>query len=571
MSSQKRSQPPQQQDPACSDNPELLPGDGLYLSFSFDIEREGLLEQVDMYHPGGHHPVHLDNLLGDEGQYRVIHKLGSGGFGNLWLCRVGELEPSEYVAVKILVSEFSKEDSREIQNSRRIQELAKMDPDVEKYFLVPLDDFRIDGPNGIHQAIVYPVAGPPVEKIEKAVKNPHDTLYNMVCDTAAAMATLHRHGICHGDFRPKNILLRYEGLNGMEEEDVLEYFGEVGTIPVLVMEGYPDPGLHAPEYLVLPAWPEEETLTTERICVIDFGEAFDNTSPPAHGTGIPEPYRAPESVLEEKCGFASDIWALAATLYEIRKGRPLFRPILCEEGGGYLATLVRLFGPMPEAWWSTAWKTRKEFFADELDAKGRAIWLKESSCRAMTDLGEELRQHDGHALRVPGGGYQDIWDCTMPDVERDLFEDLLRTMFTYDPAKRLTIEQVLQHPYFSFGATTPDVKSDFTGDHVVEHIEVEHIEVEHIEVEHIEVEHIEVEEPRATWTTAQEPVAEDPDVQMPDSAVEITGFAHFPAPYSRFEVVCNRVGFSFAALSLWLRTTIYRFFSWVTGNHAHNS
>lgn len=56
-----------------------------------DIESNGLhlelapfgLEHIQDYELGGHHPVHLGDVHGNNGQYRVIHKLGHGGFANV--------------------------------------------------------------------------------------------------------------------------------------------------------------------------------------------------------------------------------------------------------------------------------------------------------------------------------------------------------------------------------------------------------------------------------------------------------------------------------------------------------
>ena len=38
-------------------------------------------EDIQGYRPGGHHPVHLGDTLGN--RYKVIHKLGHGGFANV--------------------------------------------------------------------------------------------------------------------------------------------------------------------------------------------------------------------------------------------------------------------------------------------------------------------------------------------------------------------------------------------------------------------------------------------------------------------------------------------------------
>jgi len=75
-----------------------------------DIETNGLhlelapfgLEHVYDYEPDGHHPVHLNDVYGKNGQYRVIHKLGHGGFATVWLCRdTGAREATRYIALKL--------------------------------------------------------------------------------------------------------------------------------------------------------------------------------------------------------------------------------------------------------------------------------------------------------------------------------------------------------------------------------------------------------------------------------------------------------------------------------------
>jgi serine/threonine protein kinase len=177
-------------------------------------EPEPGLEHLHLYQSGGHHPVHLLDLLGDKKQYRIIGKLGTGGFGNVWLCRNVKRTPSEYVAVKILMAELSSDESnsQEAENIRRLQEVAKIDPDIKKYCLLPLDEFIIEGPNGTHQCFAYPVAGPSVGKISIRVPNPTNTLRKIVRQAVEAMAALHRHGVCHGgkahkqaSFRPNAV------------------------------------------------------------------------------------------------------------------------------------------------------------------------------------------------------------------------------------------------------------------------------------------------------------------------------------------------------------------------------
>ena len=43
-------------------------------------------EWVEDYRPGGYHPVHLGDIF-NNGQYKVIRKLGEGSYSTVWLAR----------------------------------------------------------------------------------------------------------------------------------------------------------------------------------------------------------------------------------------------------------------------------------------------------------------------------------------------------------------------------------------------------------------------------------------------------------------------------------------------------
>ncbi|KAL2843403.1 kinase-like domain-containing protein [Aspergillus pseudodeflectus] len=406
------------------------------------------LEDLCLYQAGGHHPVHLEDGLGDKKQYRVIEKLGTGGFGNVWLCRIVNRIPTEYVAVKILMAEASVDQSKgkEAKNLSRLLELAKADPDITKYCLLPLDQFVIEGPNGTHQCFVYPAAGPRVGKISIRAPNPTRTLRRMVRQAVEAMAALHRQGICHGDFRPGNILLRLDGLNGLPEEEACEYFNWPEVCDITVKEGYPKPRDSAPEYLVLPAEPDDDHLANAaNLCVIDYGEAFDASSPPENGVGIPLPYCAPEIILEGSCGVASDIWALAATIFEIRTGRKLVE-LLDDYDSNYLDDLVQMLGPMPEPWWSTTWEDRGDYFLDELDADGRALPADGSLPLSNMSIVDRMRGNVLHSFLGEGKGRIRFM---VPEKEKPIFEDLLKMMLRWKPEDRPSAEEVLKHPWFA--------------------------------------------------------------------------------------------------------------------------
>lgn len=282
-----------------------IPGNGLMI--------EGPpfgLEKIYDYEPGGHHPVHLGDMLRQ--RYKVIHKLGSGGYANVWLCRdISKIDPP-YIAVKIIIAEGSTEECPEL----RLTELLQLGLDQAMsagHFCLPLDRFEIDGPNGVHYAFVYPVLGPRVSRLLNISKSndPGSSLRKISFQVTQAVATLHEHRICHGDVRPANILARISGLDGLAEEEVLETLGHPQTTKVITAGS----GNHhipaAPQYLVYPIdWDHvastKPNLIADDACLIDFGEAYE-MSAPSPDLGIPQVYCAPEYALDGKVGVGCDI------------------------------------------------------------------------------------------------------------------------------------------------------------------------------------------------------------------------------------------------------------------------
>jgi hypothetical protein len=43
-------------------------------------------EKISQYRPGGYHPVSLGDTI-KENRYKIVHKLGWGGFSTVWLAR----------------------------------------------------------------------------------------------------------------------------------------------------------------------------------------------------------------------------------------------------------------------------------------------------------------------------------------------------------------------------------------------------------------------------------------------------------------------------------------------------
>ncbi|KAL4762388.1 kinase-like domain-containing protein [Aspergillus foveolatus] len=410
------------------------------------------------YLPGGHHPVHLGDRIGEYKQFKVIHKLGSGGFGIVWLCSWVGTDPTIYVAIKILKAEWSGEDCREQENIRWLQGIADRDPDVEEWCLLPWQEFTLDGPNGTHQCFVYEVAASGLGNISHVVDDVDAFLRKLTRQAAEAMSVLHRHNICHGDFRPSNILFRVNGLDGKSEEEVIDILGEPEGAAVVVYKNAPLDA-HPPRYILNPvSW--RSTTSTQVCChqirIADFGESFIAGNPPPHGSGIPFQYAAPEVALDEKAGKESDIFALAATMYEIRFGNRLFR-IQEDSVEAYVHFMVKYCGRLPEPWWSRwkeTWKkvtepANEEELQDESTVK---LWhIRKAVCEP---IGHRVSTPESWAYPHKSLGRNGVIGCheLIPVKEKVYLADLLYRMTALDPRERITIDEVLEHCWFRYEA-----------------------------------------------------------------------------------------------------------------------
>ncbi|KAL4748179.1 hypothetical protein BDW72DRAFT_215007 [Aspergillus terricola var. indicus] len=427
---------------------------GLALSGFLERHTEGPWE----YLPGGHHPVHLGDRIGEYKQFKVIHKLGSGGFGNVWLCSWVGTDPAIYVAIKILKAEWSGEDCREQKNIRWLQGIADRDPEVEEWCLLPWKEFTLEGPNGTHQCFVYEVAASGLGSISHVVDDVDVFLRKLTRQAAEAMSVLHRHNICHGDFRPSNILFRVNGLDGKSEEEVIDILGEPEGAAVVVYKNAP-PDAHPPRYILNPvSW--RSTTSTQVCChqirIADFGESFIAGNPPPHGSGIPFQYAAPEVALDEKAGKESDIFALAATIYEIRFGNRLFR-IQEDSVEAYVHFIVKYCGKLPEIWWPRWRETWKKVTEpaneDELqDESTVRLWhIRSAVCEP---IGHRVSTPESWAYPHKLLGRNGAIGCheLIPVKEKVYLADLLYRMTALDPRDRITIDEVLEHRWFRYEA-----------------------------------------------------------------------------------------------------------------------
>jgi|SRR5690242_12405169 len=153
-----------------------------------------------MYEPGGYHPVMIDDLL--HNRYRIVDKLGYGGYSIIWLARDEIVK--RYVAVKIGTSSPSLP-RREIEvlralHSSRSNSHAHANSDMNAYTALPnmLDTFDIHGPNGTHTCYTLAPAQRSLKEASFSRLFPIQVARALAARLATAVAFVNSRGFVHG-------------------------------------------------------------------------------------------------------------------------------------------------------------------------------------------------------------------------------------------------------------------------------------------------------------------------------------------------------------------------------------
>ncbi|KAH8689916.1 kinase-like domain-containing protein [Talaromyces proteolyticus] len=262
-------------------------------------------EPLHRYREGGYHPVALGHIL-KEGSYKILHKLGWGGYSTVWAARDQRLDET-YVAIKFSVSES--ENDRGNREVRVMKKLASIHPSPQHVMCI-LDDFELEGPNGTHKCLVFELLGPSVTDVTDA-HFPDGRLPGKLAKSVAKQAfigldTLHQQKIGHGDLHTRNLAFTMPCLDDLPE-------GEYPGVPEYIVR-------HA-VYRLHP-W-----SSLSNIKIVDFGESLLQSAVP-QTLHTPLPVRAPEIIFKDHLDYRVDLWSMGCMLFELFVGQPPFDSFL---------------------------------------------------------------------------------------------------------------------------------------------------------------------------------------------------------------------------------------------------
>ncbi|KAG6905609.1 hypothetical protein DXG01_001715 [Tephrocybe rancida] len=385
------------------------------------------VEDLEQYRSGGYHPVHIDDEI--QGRYRIVHKLGYGTYSTVWLAR--DQQRDRFVAMKFIIASASAE-SPEARVLRHINASEGSHPG-RKFVATLLDDFELQGPNGLHRCLVTEVAGPSVGKVRYEIsggKLPTPIARKVASQSAQGLAFLHSCGVGHGDLHPGNVLFDIPGFHSWSTEKVYKYFGKPIKDTVERIDGQPvTPS--APSYVVAPPDPLRivRLVLKANDCTIkitDFGESFLTTR---SSLNTPISFAAPEIIFQDSISPKVDVWSLACLIYEVLGNHRLLESFFVDRDE-IIIEMVRTLGKLPDRWWSQ-WEKRDVFFEED------ATFKPDSGDQSGEPRTVGLNERLGDIRRDDDDGQREL------SSDLEALEVVLGKMLRYEPEDRISIEEVV--------------------------------------------------------------------------------------------------------------------------------
>lgn len=417
----------------------------------------------------GHYIFQKDDLFGSNGRFIAIKLLGQGTFGKVLKCY--DERNDTFVAVKI------------IRSIDRYREAAKTELRI-------LNRIHENDPNGVYQCLLLREYFDYKDHICLVSELYGKSIYDFMCSNGIArfpgsqiqaiarqlirsVCFLHDSNIIHTDLKPENILLCDESYNEFD-------------LPKDIVDNLSNRRKQASN------GGKRKILKNPEVKIIDFGSAiFQNEyHPPVIST---RHYRAPEIVLGLGWSYPCDIWSIGCILVELALGESLY-PI--HENFEHLAMMERINGTeiplklVEKMFYKYKYKlgnTPNDLnttVIKHFDKKtGQLNWPEINKYgetvtppKIIKRVKESCNRLDIMISKVLKIDYNDRnfsinWNLEPEEnwnlikgaiinrqyIDREtflfwyMFVDLLNRMFEFDPTKRITAREALDHEWFDYG------------------------------------------------------------------------------------------------------------------------
>ncbi|KAI1500402.1 kinase-like domain-containing protein [Biscogniauxia marginata] len=349
-------------------------------------------------------------------QYQMIKLLGQGTFGKVVQAR--DRKRNKLVAIKIIRAVQKYRDASRIE-LRVLQTLKANDEENRNRCIHLRDCFDYRG----HICIVMDLLGSSVFDFLKSnnfVPFPNSQIQSFARQLLTSVAFIHDLNLIHTDLKPENILLR---------DSAYQTFTYNRRIPSSAA-GVPRQAT------------QRKVLLDTDIRLIDFGSATFQDE--YHSSVVStRHYRAPEIILGLGWSFPCDIWSIGCILVEFFTGDALFQT---HDNLEHLAMMENVCDSRID----THLVQAVNRLATRSGGNPASKYFKRLKLDYPTpETTKASRRFVRNMKRLC-----DIIPATSPFLRS--FLDLLQKIFVYDPAKRITARQALEHPWFREPAIPDD-------------------------------------------------------------------------------------------------------------------
>lgn len=327
-------------------------------------------------------------------RYQICGLLGQGTFGKVVKCYDRKLRRS--VAIKVIRAVQKYRDASQIE-IRVLRYLRQNDPMNENKCIQLLETFDFCN----HVCIVSDLLD---RSVFDFLKDNHfqpfpcRNIWSFAYQLMKSVAFLHRLSLIHTDLKPENVLLvdaSYDIVPTSRRSNARR----------------------------------KRVLRNSDIRLIDFGSA---TFSDEYHSGVVSTrhYRAPEIILGMGWSYPCDVWSLGCILVEFYTGDALFQT---HDNLEHLAMMEMVLGRLPDDYRRKAETYKPEYFRNgQLDYP-------------RADTSKQSRRYVYNMKRI----HEIVAGPSAYAKHNELFVSLLRRMLDFDPARRITVQEALQHPYFA--------------------------------------------------------------------------------------------------------------------------
>ncbi|VEU20509.1 DEKNAAC101253 [Brettanomyces naardenensis] len=409
---------------------------------SQDSSSSSTLEDTPCDDKDGHYIVTPGATFAN-GRFQIRSLLGQGTFGKV--VRAYDRQNHSTVAIKIIKSIPKYREASKIE-LRVLAMLKKHDPtnvnqcihlrecfDYRGHICIVTDMLNISLYDFLEKNQFLPFPGSHIQAIARQILR--------------SVAFLHDMNLIHTDLKPENILLQ-------DDTYVRKPFKKPRSSKVLYRRILRDP----------------------KIFTIDFGSAiFDDEY---HSSVVStRHYRAPEIVLGTGWSFPCDIWSVGCILVELLTGDALFRT---HENAQHLAMMEKVVGEPIDLklvrqsfnhFYHTNGQRREnrhsseECIADTFSrSTGRLIFPTSSTPRKLVGevdqlpfVADMIGSRVGFRFSPKLSLRESVTAFKVPKARRNeykfwyFFIDLIRRMLTFDPEKRISAMEAMNHKWFKCG------------------------------------------------------------------------------------------------------------------------